>query len=335
MRAVVVREFGPPSVMRCEDVPRPEPGPGEVLIRVHAVSVNRTLDCRARAGLYSRPVPLPYTPGADPSGVVAEVGPGVTAFRPGDRVAAKVNVGGEVPPGGSPRIGGGYAEYALAEERFTTAVPAGLDFPTATVVSRHTPLALTLLRDRGAVAPGDWVLVMGASGGLGSAGVQVARHLGARVIAAAGADERVQVGLDLGAEAGVNYRTGDLTAQVARITGGAGVNVVFENIGEPALFSAALATLARDGRLVTIGAHGGGLVPLDVTRLYQKALTITGTTRAAAGDAALSLALAAQGRVVALIDRVLPLSDAVAAHELVEARKELGKVVLVPGRSEP
>ena len=103
----MVREFGPPSVLRIEDVPTPRPGPGEVLIEVHSVSVNRTLDCFVRAGSYSRPIRLPFTPGADPAGVVVEVGPGVTSFSAGDRVAAKLNVGGEVGPDESGRVGGG------------------------------------------------------------------------------------------------------------------------------------------------------------------------------------------------------------------------------------
>ena len=126
--------------------------------------------------------------------------------------------------------------------------------------------------------PGEWVLVMGAAGGLGSAGVQVAKYLGAKVIAAAGTDERVKVGLDLGADAGVNYRTQDLTIEAMRITDGKGVNVVFENIGDPDLFPKAFATLVRRGRLVTAGGHGGGIVPLDVNRLYLNHITVMGRT---------------------------------------------------------
>ena len=168
---------------------------------------------------------------------------------------------------------GGYAEYVRAMAADTAIVPDGLDFATATVVSRHAPTAFTLLRDRAKLQPGEWVLVMGAAGGLGSAGVQVAKYLGAKVIAAAGADDRVKVGLDLGADAGVNYRAQDLTIEAMRITEGKGVNVVFENIGDPELFPKAFASMARRGRLVTAGGHGGGIVPLDVNRLYQNQLT--------------------------------------------------------------
>jgi NADPH:quinone reductase-like Zn-dependent oxidoreductase len=137
------------------------------------------------------------------------------------------------------------------------------------VVTRHAPTAFHLLRDRAGLAAGEWVLVMGASGGLGSAGVQAAKFIGANVIAAAGADERVQAVIDLGADAGINYRTQDLTAEVMRITSGRGVEVVFENIADPELFPRAFASLARRGRLVTAGGHGGGIVPLDVNRLYH------------------------------------------------------------------
>jgi NADPH2:quinone reductase len=330
LKAIVVREFGAPSVLRFEDVATPEPGYGEVLIKVHTVSVNRTLDCVARAGRYSRPIPLPFTPGTDPAGVIVEVGDGVTGLKIGDRVAAKLNIGGDVEPGDTPRIGGGYAEFAVAGAKFTTIIPDELDFGSATVISRHVPLALTLLRDRGMVQADEWVLVMGAAGGLGSAGVQVGKFLGAKVIAAAGADKRVKVGLDFGADAGVNYRADDLTAELMRITDGHGVDVVFENIGEPTLFAHAFAAMARNGRLVTVGAHGGGGVQLDLSRLYQRGLTITGTTRVNPGDVALSLAAAARGEFRALIDRVLPLSHAAEAHVLVEGRGELGKVILDP-----
>ena len=336
MKAIVVREFGPPSVMRLEDVPTPDPGPGEVLIRVATVSVNPTLDCAARAGTYSRPIPLPFTPGVDPAGTVVALGPGVTQFAIGDRVAAKLNVGGEIRAGEPARIGGGYAEYACARASLTTRIPDGLDFAVASVISRHTPLAITLLRDRGRVAVGEWVLVMGAAGGLGSAGVQVAKYLGARVIAGAGTDERVTVGLDLGADAGLNYRTADVGATLMSITDGAGVDVVFENIGEPALFSAVFKAMARNGRLVTVGTHGGGTgllntIPLDLTRLYQKALTITGTTQVHPDDVRLSLEIAARGHFRAVIDRIMPLSQAAAAHQVVEARESVGKIVLDGG----
>jgi NADPH:quinone reductase-like Zn-dependent oxidoreductase len=189
-----------------------------------------------------------------------------------------------------------------------------------------------MLRDHAKVQPGEWVLVMGAAGGLGSAGVQIAKYLGGKVIAAAGADVRVQAALGLGADAGVNYRTADLTTEVLRITGGRGVNVVFENVGDPDLFPKAFATLAREGRLVTAGGHAGGLVPLDVNRLYLNQITVMGVTGERLEDLDASLKAAAEGRFKALIECVLPLSEAQRAHTLVADRNIIGKVVLDPRR---
>src|SRR4029077_10681260 len=208
-------------------------------------------------------------------------------------------------------------EYVKVAADTTTLVPEGVDFPTATVVARHAPMAFFLLRDKAGLKAREWVLVMGAAGGLGSAGVQAAKYLGAKVIAAAGADERVKVGLDLGADAGINYRSQDLTVEAMRITEGRGVDVVFENIGAPDLFPKAFASLARYGRLVTAGGHGGGIVPLDVNRLYQNQITIIGATGETPDDVTLSLKAAVEGRFKVVVDRIMPLSQAVQAHELI------------------
>lgn len=336
MKAIVVREFGPPGVLKLEEVPTPEPGPGEVLIKVHAVSVNRTLDTKVRAGQYARPVKLPLVLGVDPSGIVEKVGPGVTSRKAGDRVTTALRMGGS-NAGTTEAIRlmgvhswGGYAEYVKTQAETTTIVPDGLDFPTATVVARHAPTGFHLLQDHAKVQPGEWVLVMGAAGGLGSAGVQIAKYLGAKVIAAAGSDDRVQVGLDLGADAGVNYRAKDLTIEAMRITEGKGVNVVFENIGDPELFPKAFNALTRHGRLVTAGGHAGGVVPLDVNRLYLNHITVMGRTGETPEAARLSLQMAAEGKFKALIDRIMPLSMAAEAHVLVEGRGGLGKVILDP-----
>src|SRR5262245_7806400 len=310
--------------MKLEEVPTPEPGPSEVLIKVHAVSVNRTLDTVVRAGKYARRVTLPLTPGVDPSGVVAKLGPGVTGRRVGDRVTVQLRTSRDSGADSIRNLGvhawGGYAEYVCALADRTAIVPEGLDFATATVVSRHAPTAFTLLRERAKLQAGEWVLVMGAAGGLGSAGIQVAKYLGGKVIAAAGSDDRVKVGLELGADAGVNYRAQDLTTEAMRATGGKGVNVVFENIGDPELFPKAFATLVRRGRLVTAGGHGGGIVPLDVNKLYLNQITVMGVTGERPESARMAMEMAAAGKFKALIDRVLPLSQAPLAHELVESR---------------
>jgi NADPH:quinone reductase-like Zn-dependent oxidoreductase len=269
-----------------------------------------------------------------PRSVIVAVGPDVTGRKAGDRVATtgRITQGSATEP--PQMLGvhawGGYAQYVKVPAAITHLIPDGVDFATATCVTRHAPTAFHLLRDRAKLTKDEWVLVMGAAGGLGSAGVQAAKYLGAHVIAGAGADERVQAALDLGADAGVNYRAQDLTAEVLRITGGKGVNVVFENIGAPDLFPKAFASLGRFGRLVTAGGHGGGVVPFDVNHLYLNQITVMGATGGSAEDVKVSLEAAAQGRFKALIDQMLPLSDAALAHEIVDARDGLGKVLLDP-----
>jgi NADPH:quinone reductase len=333
MRAIVIRSFGAPEVLQLEEVPDPEPGPGEIVVEVHAVSVNRTLDLAVRAGTYARLPTLPHVLGVDPSGIVVAVGADVAERRIGDRAVARPIVG--IATHGAPLLlgvdtWGGYAQFVKLPAAASHLVPTGLDFPTATVISRHMPLAFSQLRDKGQLQRNQWALVMGAAGGLGSAAVQVAKYLGGRVIAAAGSDERVGAALALGADAGVNYRSRDLTAEVLRITAGAGVNVALDNMGDAELLPKALKSLARNGRLVTAGAHAGGRVVLDVHHLYQNQLAIIGAIVDSPEDVEASLRIAAEGRFRALIDSIFPLAEAAAAHERVGGRSQLGKVVLDP-----
>jgi len=333
MKAILLREFGPPEVLRLEEVPTPVPGPNEVLIEVRAVSVNRTLDLIVRAGKYPRPVTLPHVLGVDPSGVIVAVGEGVRRRKVGDRVATHLRTDSGPATAGTVMIGvnrwGGYAEFVAVPEVSTFLVPDTLDFATATIVSRHAPLAFSMLREKAKLVPGEWVLVMGAAGGLGSAAVQVAKYLGAKVIAAAGADDRVEAALGLGADAGVNYRAADLTAEARRIAG-RGIDIVLENIGDPVLFRAAFRSLGPNGRLVTAGSHGGGVVPLDVNHLYLNHITIMGWTGQTDADMEESLKMAGEGHYRVLVDRILPLAEAAEAHRIVAARGGLGKVVLQP-----
>lgn len=332
MNAVVMHQFGGPEVLCCQRFARPVPGPGEVLVAVHAVSVNRTLDLVAREGRYVVPIALPHILGVDPAGVIVELGAGVTERAEGDRVVTIP--WRDKPVGPLSAVGmqqhGGYADYVKLPAHATVPIPDGLDFATACVVSRHAPQAWNLLRDRGGLQAGETVLVMGASGGLGSAGVQIAKLLGATVIAGAGAPERVQAALDLGADHGVDYRAQDLTARVLELTHGRGVDLVFENIADPGLFPQAFAAIARHGRLVTAGSHGGGTVPLDVKRLYLYQIAVMGSLGFTHADVVASLQAAAEGRLNVLIDAVLPLSEAGEAHRRVAGREGVGKIVLSP-----
>jgi NADPH:quinone reductase-like Zn-dependent oxidoreductase len=187
-----------------------------------------------------------------------------------------------------------------------------------------------MLRNKVKLQSGEWVLVMGAAGGLASFIVQIAKHLGAHVIAAAGTDYHVEVAMGLGADHGINYRKQDLTAEVQKLTGGKGAEVVCENIGDPELFPKAFAALAMRGRMVTAGGHGGGVVPLHIFNLYAKNTTIYGSTEQTTEDMVESLKAAADGHLKALIDQVLPLSEAVRSHQIIEGRGGTGKVLLTP-----
>jgi NADPH:quinone reductase-like Zn-dependent oxidoreductase len=290
MKAIVIREFGAPEVMRLEDVAKPKVAAGEIVIKVHSVSVNRTLDCVVRAGTYPVMIQMPHVLGVDPAGEVIEVGSGVSRFRIGDRVATISIIrcghckqcvrGNEANCLASQHIGlhrwGGYAEYVSVPERNAFHIAENLSYAEGTVIARHYPMAFNLLTGKTQVCAGDWVLVMGATGALGSCCVQVAKMFGARVLAAAGADERVAIAIKNGADFGINYRTHDLANEVMALTDGDGVDVVCESIADPTLWPGAFNSLAIGGRMVTAGAHGGGDVTLDVKRLYLRRISILG-----------------------------------------------------------
>jgi NADPH:quinone reductase-like Zn-dependent oxidoreductase len=346
MKAMVIRAFGGPEVMRFESVPDPVAAPDEVVVRVGAVSVNYTLDATVRSGRYARGTTLPHVLGVDPSGTIEAVGASVAGFKVGDRVSAvssglpcgtcaACRSGNETECDNLKLVGvhrwGGYAELVALPARGIHRIPENLDFAAATVILRHFPTARNLLANKAGLQPGETVLVMGAAGGLGSSLIQTARVMGAKVIAAAGSDERVAAAMAFGAEHGINYRATDMAARVMELTGGKGVEVVCENIADPVLWPKAIESLAKRGRLVTAGAHGGGVVPLDVRRLYLWNLTIIGAPGSGPPEYEWSFAMAAEGRIrPALIDRVMPLHEAVEAHRLMEARTPLGKIVLDP-----
>ena len=344
MKAVTLREFGSADVLRMEDLPTPSPASGEVLIRVHSVSVNQTLDLKVREGSYRTDLRFPVVLGADPAGVIVDTGAGVPGDRCGERVSVVASIrcgecrfcrmGREDSCPRSKHLGldrwGGYAEYVTVPVENVFTISDNLSFAEASVITRHFPTAINLLLNHGNLEENEWVLIMGAAGALGSCGVQIARHRGARVIAAAGSDSRAETARDYGAEFTVNYRRQDLAREVLGITDGHGADVVFENIADPTLWPGAFNSLAFAGRLVTAGAHGGGTVPLDVKRLYLKRIRIVGQPGANRSDVELALSLAARGSIRAIIDRILPLGEIKEAHGLLEQGQIIGKVILDP-----
>lgn len=341
MKAIVLDRFGGPDVLRYAEVPEPTPGPDDVLVEVHAVSVNRTLDLAVRSGSYVRKPPLPHVLGVDPAGIVVAVGDHVGDRKVGDRVFVNLFVPTEDPRsvymrevGRVQLLGvdrwGGYAEKVAVPAANTRIIPAGLDFAEAIALARHGPTALNLLERRAGMRSGDTVLVMGATGGLGSIAVQIAKLAGATVIAAAGAPERVAAASALGADHAIDYRAADLQAEVQRITDDRGVDIVCDNVGDPELWPKAFASLALGGRLVTAGAHAGSSVALDLRRLYMRRLQIIGDGSEAPGGIERIFDLAVSGAIRGLVQQVLPLSDAARAHELVASRTGVGKIVLAP-----
>ncbi len=347
MKAVVFHEFGGPEVLRYEDAPDPAPGPGEIVIAVRSVTVNRSLDCLVRAGHPSqarRKVQPPHVLGVDPAGIVSAVGAGVEAPAVGTRVAALSrvpclkcaacatsdfeNCSDAVMLG--IKCWGGNADYVKVPAVIAVPIPDDLDFAEAAAVLRHGPTAHNLLFDLGGLQAGETVLVMGAAGGLGSIGIQIAKAAGATVICTAGSDERVAVGMELGADFGVNYTSDDLTDAVMDWTDGDGVHLVYENISNPQTWPRALACLRMYGRLVTAGAHGGGKVELDCGILYHRNLHIIGGTGSSDENVRDTMQAAAAGKLHAKIEKVLPLSQAAEAHRIIEATIPTGKIVLDP-----
>jgi NADPH2:quinone reductase len=345
MKAIVIHEYGPPDVLKYETVPDPEPREGEIRIRVHAATVNRVLDVSLRAGKEAARGPaLPLIPGVDCAGVVDALGAGVTRWRQGMRVATAGVMPLDICPeddeayaGRTGMMGikrpGGFAEMVAVPACAAIELPDQLDFHHAAVIMRHVPTAWNLLVNVAELKAGETALIMGAGGNLGSIGIQIAKNvIGAKVIAAAGSDERAQMGLDLGADHAVNYNTGDLQAEVMALTGGKGVDVLYDNIANPKVLPKAFHAIGLDGRLVTAGAHAGPNVTIDFSHLYHKRITIKGRPGYHPPDVAKCFAAAAEGKIKAQIERILPLSRAVEAHRLVESGESLGKIVLDPTR---
>jgi NADPH2:quinone reductase len=343
MKAIVLHEYGPPDVLRYEDVPDPLPRAGEIRIRVHAATVNRVLDVSLRAGkeTFRNPV-LPLIPGVDSAGVVDAVGPEVSNWHVGDRVAAAgimpLELCAEDGHGyGGPKgmMGikrpGGFAERVTVPACAAVPLPEGLDFHRAAVVMRHVPTAWNLLFHVADLKFGETVLIMGASGNLGTVGIQIAKNvIGARVIAVAGSDDRLAVGMQLGADFGINYSTHNLLDEVMKITHGKGVDVLYDNIANPVVLPVAFHAIGMSGRLVTAGAHAGPNVTIDFAHLYHKQITIRGRPGYTPSDLPHCLAAAAQGKVIPHIERVMPLSQAAEAHRLIEQHESHGKIVLDP-----
>jgi NADPH2:quinone reductase len=324
MRAIRVRAFGDPEVMRLEDVPDPKPGPGDVLVRIRSAGVN-PVDAYIRSGTYPRKPPLPYTPGSDGAGEVEAVGADVRDVKAGDRVYI---AGSSNLPGGA----GTYAERALCSPSQLYRLPARTSFAQGAALGVPYATAYRALFQHAKATPGETVLVHGATGGVGIAAVELAHARGLTVIGSGGTDAGLAVVREHGANVTVNHRAPDYMDDVLRATGGRGVDVIIEMAAHINL-DRDLTVLAKHGRVVVVGSRGP--VEINPRNAMGRDAAIMGMTLFNATDrdlveihAALISGLG-NGTLNPVIGRELPLAEAARAHEAVMESGALGKIVLV------
>ncbi len=326
MKAVLIHEDGGPEVLRYEDVPDPEPGPGEVLVRMRFASLNH-LDVWTRKGLPS--VPKPRILGADGSGVVDALGPGVEGLDPGQPVV--INPG--IEHDGTIHVIGEHTQGVHAE---LAALPAtnvqplrdGVSFEEAAAFPLVFETAYRMLVTRAGLRAGEWVLIWGIGGGVATAAFRIAQALGARTVVTSSSDEKLAKAQALGADVTANHTTGDVVAAVKEATG-KGVDVVVETVGD-ATWKRTLDAARPGGRVVVCGATSGPNPPAALHRLWWKQLDVLGSTMGTREDFEGAYDLVAAG-AKPVIDSVYPLAEARAAHERLESGAQFGKILLSIG----
>jgi NADPH:quinone reductase-like Zn-dependent oxidoreductase len=343
MSAVLFDRFGPPEVLRVSTVAAPTAGPGAVLVRVAAVCVGRFLDVALRAGRHPVRPALPHIPGVEHAGTVVALGAGVTGLAVGQHVAVWPVLGcascthcaeGRSEACADLRIAGvhspgAYAEYTAVPAAAVYAIPADLDPATAAGLALAGPVAMNQLTQAGLRA-GDWVLVQGAASALGSTTAALAGHLGAMVIGTSrSAAKRARL-FELGVHVALDPTAPDFVAEVTRLTGGAGVPVAVDDLGDPEIFARTMDVLAERGVLVSSGAFLGGRVSFDLRRLYTRNQRIIGVRTGNAGSAAALWREVARG-FRPVVDRAFPAAAASGAHRYLEADDNMGRVVLTTG----
>lgn len=343
MRAIIFREHGGPEVLEVGRVPRPRPRGDEVLVAVKAVALNH-LDVWTRKGIPGMNLPLPHILGNDIAGLVAETGelvrgvevgarvllaPGVSCGRCAHCLAGDDNLCAEYTMLGYGRHGG-YADFVVAPARNAHPIPAGLSFEEAAAIPLTFLTAWHMLVGRARLKPGEDVLVLAAGSGVGSAAIQVAKLHGARVIATASSDDKLAKARDLGADETINYvDEPDFHKAVRRLTNKKGAEVVVEHVGT-ATWEKSLASLARNGRLVTCGATTGYDARIDLRHLFYKHLNVLGSFMGRHSELVELLPFFETGKLRPVVDRVLPLEAAADAHRLMSDRAQFGKLVLTP-----
>lgn len=342
MKAVVLNQHGGPEVLEYTDAPEPGIKSNEVLVEVKACALNH-LDIWARGGLPGIDIPLPHILGNDIAGVVRDVGELVSWVRIGDEVMLHPGVScghcGECLAGRDNlcrdydilgyRRPGGYAELVAAPGVNVIPKPKNLSWEEAAALPLVTVTSWHMLVTRAAVQPGEDVLIHAAGSGVGSIGIQIAKLLGARVIATASSDQKLAKAKELGADEVVNYSKEDWPKEVKRLTNRRGVDVVFEHTGA-ATWPGSIASLKQNGRLVTCGATSGHAAQTDLRQVFYRHITILGSFMGSKSELLQAMKFVESGKIRAVVDRVLPLAEARRAHELIEDRAQFGKLVLVP-----
>lgn len=323
MRAVTVSAPGGPEVLRLAEVPDPVPGPGEVLVEVVAAGVNRA-DLMQRQGFYPPPPGAPEYPGLECAGRVRSLGPGVTGWLPGDEVCALLS-------------GGGYAELVAVPAGQLLPVPAGVSLTEAAALPEAACTVHSNVVTRAGLASGETLLVHGGTSGIGTFAIQLGKALGARVACTAGSAAKLQRCRELGADLAISYREEDFVAAVTAFTEGRGADVILDIIGGSYL-ERNIAALATGGRLAVIAVQGGPRGELDLSALMRKRAAVLASTlraRPLPEKAAIVAAVRAEvwplvsaGKLRPVIDRVLPLAQAAAAHQRLEEGSHVGKIVL-------
>jgi NADPH:quinone reductase-like Zn-dependent oxidoreductase len=316
MKAIRIHEDGGPEVLRYEDAPDPEPGPGEVLIRLRAASLNH-LDLWIRNGLPS--VPKPRILGADGAGIRDDTGERVV-INPGLEHGERITVIGE-------HMDGTHAELIAVPETNVYPLPDELSFEEAAAFPLVFETAYRLLVTKAQLQEDEWVLLWGIGSGVASAGLAIAKAFGARALATSSSDEKLERARELGADATVNHVTGDVAAAVKEATAGKGVDVVLEHVGE-ATWQTSLKSARAGGRISVCGATSGPNPPAALHRIWWKQLTIYGSTMGTKADFEGAYELVKSGRAKPVVDSTFPLSEARAAHERMDAGEQFGKIVL-------
>jgi NADPH:quinone reductase len=323
MTVIGISKPGGPEVLLPETRAVPAPGPGEILIKVKAAGVNRP-DVAQRAGSYPPPPGASDLPGLEVAGEVAAVGPGVTRHKVGDKVMSLV-------------AGGGYAQYCIAQDAQAMAVPPSLSMLEAGAIPETLMTVWHNVFERGALQPGETLLIHGGSSGIGTMAIQLAKAFGSKVIVTVGSKDKADACLKLGAISAINYKTEDFVAEVKSATNGAGANVILDMVAGDYVernYDAA----AVDGRIVQIAVLAGAKVTVNIAKLMVKRLHHTGSTlrpRSNADKAAMVAAIEAkvmpllrEGRIKPLMDSTFPLEKAADAHRRMETSEHIGKIVL-------